>query len=110
MEIAKPEVHVLVEILVAKRSSEAAFFNELLNVTLDLHLDGNGLLQRNLDAVDQNGFGAVVNLRDGKEQSEPSMTGFFLELLNALLKFKQEVPFKVQIFNEQVVTIQHTLL
>lgn len=38
------------------------------------------------------------------------MTGFFLELLNALLKFYQEVPFKVQIFNEQVVTIKHTLL
>ena len=38
------------------------------------------------------------------------MTGFFLELLNALLKFNQEVPFKVQIFNEQVVTIKHTLL
>ncbi len=53
VEIAKPEVHVFVEVLVAKRSSEAAFFHELFNMTLDLHLDGNGLLQRNLDAVDQ---------------------------------------------------------
>jgi hypothetical protein len=38
------------------------------------------------------------------------MTGFFLELLYALLKINQELLFKVQIFNEQVVSIKHTLL
>jgi hypothetical protein len=64
MEIAKPKVHILVKILVAKRSSEAAFLYELLNMTLNLHLDCDGLLQGNFDTVHQDGIRAVVYLRD----------------------------------------------
>lgn len=105
VEIAKPKVHILVEILVVKSLFKPAFFLELFDMTFDLHLDCDGLLQGNFDAVHQNGIRAVVYLRDGKEQSEPGMTGFFLELLNALLKINQKFFFKVQIFNEQVVPI-----